>query len=147
MVHELTMEADRRLARLELPELELELTEETVLMVEIGDMVEVRPLRELSPLSLLLWWWWLEEGAADSFQCSSCVCLGDLFSPSGLVNPLEMGLPPQLSTTEEEARLLSESRLFFQGDELAEAETLRRWWLGLFEAAAAEDGEAMRCCG
>ena len=56
MVHELTMEADLRLARLELPELELELTEETVLIVEIGDMVEVRPLRELSPLSLLLWW-------------------------------------------------------------------------------------------
>ena len=54
MVHELTMEAERRLARLELPELELELTEETVLIVEIGDMVEVRPLRELSPLSLLL---------------------------------------------------------------------------------------------
>ena len=56
MVHELTMEADLRLARLELPELELELTEETVLMVEMGDMVEVRPLRELRPLSLLLWW-------------------------------------------------------------------------------------------
>ena len=45
-----------RLALLELPELELELTEETVLMVEIGDMVDVRPLSELSPLSLLLWW-------------------------------------------------------------------------------------------
>ena len=54
MVHELTMEADLRLALLELPELELELTEETVLMVEIGDMVDVRPLRELRPLSLLL---------------------------------------------------------------------------------------------
>ena len=52
------MGTNLRLALLELPELELELTEETVLMVEIGDIVEVRPLRELSPLSLLLWWWW-----------------------------------------------------------------------------------------
>ncbi len=57
MVQELTMEADLRLARLELPELDVELTEDTVLIVEIGDMVEVRPLRELRPLSLLLWWW------------------------------------------------------------------------------------------
>ena len=56
-----------------------------------------------------------------------------------VVNPLEMGLP-QLSTAE--ARLLSESRLFFQGDEWAEAETLRRWW-GFLEAAA--EGEAMSC--
>ena len=77
----------------------------------------------------------------DSFQCNSCVCLGDLFSAgfAVVVNPLEMGLP-QLSTTA--ALLLSESRLFFHGDELAEAETLRRWW-GFFEATAA--GEAMSC--
>ena len=64
----------------------------------------------------------------DSFQCSSCVCLGDpleaVWAGVVVVNPLDMGLP-QLSTTED--RLLSESRLFFQGDELAEAETLRRW--------------------
>lgn len=54
MVQELTMEADRRLALLELPEEDADDTEETVDMVEIGDMVEVRPLRELSPESLLL---------------------------------------------------------------------------------------------
>ena len=83
---------------------------------------------------------------ADSFQCNSCVCLGDPpeaeAAPAAgvvVVNPLEMGLP-QLSTTA--ALLLSESRLFFHGDELAEAETLRRWW-GFFEATAA--GEAMSC--
>ena len=52
MVQEDTIEADRKLARLELPELEAEDTEETVDMVEMGDMVEVRPLRELRPLSL-----------------------------------------------------------------------------------------------
>lgn len=57
MVQELTMEADRRLALLELPEEEelAEDTDETVDMVEMGLMVEVRPLSELSPESLLLW--------------------------------------------------------------------------------------------
>jgi len=55
IVHEETMEADRKLARLELPELEAEDTEETVDMVEMGLMVEALPLMELNPLSLLLW--------------------------------------------------------------------------------------------
>ena len=55
MVHELTMDADLKLARDELPDELAELTEETVDMVEIGDMVEVLPLKELNPLSLLLW--------------------------------------------------------------------------------------------
>ena len=50
-----TMEADLKLARLELPELEAEDTEETVDMVEMGLMVEALPLMELNPLSLLLW--------------------------------------------------------------------------------------------
>ena len=70
MVHELTMDADLKLARDELPDELAELTDETVDMVEIGDMVEVLPLKELNPLSLLLWlceaaptelWdkWWL----------------------------------------------------------------------------------------
>ena len=57
MVHEETMEADLKLARLELPELEAEETEETVDMVEMGLMVEALPLMELKPLSLLLWLW------------------------------------------------------------------------------------------
>ena len=52
MVHEDTMEADRKLARLELPELEADDTEDTVDIVDMGDMVEVLPLRELRPLSL-----------------------------------------------------------------------------------------------
>jgi len=55
IVHELTMDADLKLARDELPDELAELTEETVDMVEIGDMVEVLPLKELNPLSLLLW--------------------------------------------------------------------------------------------
>ena len=55
MVHELTMDADLKLARDELPDELAELTEETVDMVEMGDMVEVLPLNELKPLSLLLW--------------------------------------------------------------------------------------------
>ena len=55
MVQEDTIEADRRLARLELPELEAEETEDTVDMVEMGLMVEALPLMELNPLSLLLW--------------------------------------------------------------------------------------------
>ena len=70
IVHELTMEADLKLALEELPDELAELTDETVDMVEMGDMVEVLPLKELSPLSLLLWlceaaptelWdkWWL----------------------------------------------------------------------------------------
>ena len=57
IVHEETMEADLKLARLELPELEAEDTEETVDMVEMGLMVEALPLMELNPLSLLLWLW------------------------------------------------------------------------------------------
>ena len=52
IVQEDTIEADRKLARLELPELEAEETDDTVDIVEIGDMVEVLPLRELRPLSL-----------------------------------------------------------------------------------------------
>jgi hypothetical protein len=71
------MEADLRLARLELPELEVELTDETVLMVEIGDMVDVRPLRELRPLSLLLCWWLPEADASFQWWCRSEVCRGD----------------------------------------------------------------------
>jgi len=55
IVHEETMEAERSEARLELPELEAEETEETVDMVEIGDIVDALPLKELRPLSLLLW--------------------------------------------------------------------------------------------
>ena len=55
IVHELTMEADLKLALEELPDELAELTDETVDMVEIGDMVEVLPLKELRPLSLLLW--------------------------------------------------------------------------------------------
>lgn len=62
MVQELTMEAERRLFRLELPDEEAELTLDTVDMVEMGDMVDVRPLKELNPLSLLLWLW-LTPGA------------------------------------------------------------------------------------
>ena len=50
MVHELTIEADRRLA---LEDDDPEDTDETVDMVEIGDMVEVRPDRELRPESEL----------------------------------------------------------------------------------------------
>ena len=57
IVHELTIDADLRLAREELPDELAELTEETVDIVEIGDMVDVRPLNELKPLSLLLWLW------------------------------------------------------------------------------------------
>jgi len=57
IVHELTIDADRKLAREELPDELAELTDETVDIVEIGDMVEVRPLKELKPLSLLLWLW------------------------------------------------------------------------------------------
>ena len=57
IVHEETIEADLKLARLELPELEAEDTEETVDMVEMGLMVEALPLMELNPLSLLLWLW------------------------------------------------------------------------------------------
>ena len=49
------MEADLKLALEELPDELAELTDETVDMVEIGDMVEVLPLKELKPLSLLLW--------------------------------------------------------------------------------------------
>ena len=55
MVQELTMDADLKLAREELPDELAELTEETVDIVDMGDIVEVRPLRELKPLSLLLW--------------------------------------------------------------------------------------------
>jgi hypothetical protein len=51
MVQELTMDADLRLARLELDPQEDELAFD---MVEMGDMVEARPLMELRPLSLLL---------------------------------------------------------------------------------------------
>lgn len=54
MVHELTIEADLKLFLLDDPELEVELTLDTVDMVEIGDIVEVLPLSELNPLSLLL---------------------------------------------------------------------------------------------
>lgn len=89
IVHEDTMEAERRLARDD-PE-EAEDTDDTVDMVEIGDIVEVLPLNELRPESLLLWlWftWWLEESLAfhwispeslrrlvyprDGWQWSSC---------------------------------------------------------------------------
>lgn len=66
MVQEDTIEADRKLARLELPELEAEDTEDTVDIVEMGDMVEVRPLRELRPLSLLLWLWLTAEVAGPA---------------------------------------------------------------------------------
>ena len=55
MVQELTIDADLKLAREELPDELAELTEETVDIVDMGDMVEVRPLNELKPLSLLLW--------------------------------------------------------------------------------------------
>ena len=55
IVQELTIDADLKLAREELPDELAELTEETVDIVDMGDMVEVRPLRELKPLSLLLW--------------------------------------------------------------------------------------------
>ena len=55
MVQELTIDADLKLAREELPDELAELTEETVDIVDMGDMVEVRPLKELKPLSLLLW--------------------------------------------------------------------------------------------
>ena len=65
----LPIEAERRLARLELPELELEDTEDTVDMVEIGLIVEVRPLRLLSPLSLLLWLWLTFEVAWWEWWC------------------------------------------------------------------------------
>ena len=60
---------------------------------------------------------------------------------------LEMGLP-QLSTAVAAAALwlFSESRLFFHGDELADAEdTLRKWSGCFFEADDAEDGLESSC--
>ena len=51
MVHELTIEADLKLALLEL---EVEELDETVDIVEIGDIVDALPLKELNPLSELL---------------------------------------------------------------------------------------------
>ena len=59
----LTMLAERRLAREEplLAELPVETTER-------GDMQEVRPLRELRPLSLLLWLWLTASPPPASFS-------------------------------------------------------------------------------
>ena len=49
------MEADLSEALLELPELLAEDTEDTVDIVDMGDIVDALPLKELRPLSLLLW--------------------------------------------------------------------------------------------
>jgi hypothetical protein len=55
IVQEDTMEADLSEALLELPELLAEDTEDTVDIVDMGDIVDALPLKELRPLSLLLW--------------------------------------------------------------------------------------------
>lgn len=68
-MHEDTIEADLKLARLEEPEEE---AEDTVDMVEIGDMVDVRPLRLLRPLSLLLWLWLTAEAAEVTLKSGGC---------------------------------------------------------------------------
>ena len=49
------MEADLSEVLLELPELLAEDTEDTVDIVDMGDIVDALPLKELRPLSLLLW--------------------------------------------------------------------------------------------
>ena len=118
IVHELTMEADLRLALLppDDEDEEEEEAEETVDMVEIGDMVEVRPLRELNPLSLLLWLWW--------FPLLLLVELSLIQALEPLETPLLL-LPPELLSALLELAVelflgdLRESRLFFQAGPLA----------------------------